>query len=88
MSVVCSWSTTITSRRYYRRSSVRLNNRDKIVRIVPLVCNYILTVISNYQGFGFSYVVSLTGCQMESKRITQCVNCDVNLSAEAAARAS
>ena len=61
MFVICSLSATITSRRYHRHRSIRLNNVNKTVRIVSLVCNNILTVISNYQRFGFSYVVSLTG---------------------------
>ena len=100
MFVVCSLVDTITSRRYHRSRAIRLNNVDKIVRssdrigsaieipVVSFVSNYIRGVISEYQRFSLNYVVSLTGCQMHSKRITQSVNCDVNFCTETASRAT
>ena len=70
MFVICSLAATITSRRYYLDCAIRLNNVDKIVRVVAFVSNNILAAISDYQRFCLSYIVSLTGCQMEFKRIT------------------
>ena len=87
MFVVCSLIHTIISRRYHRSRAIRLNNVDKIVRVVPFVSNYIRAVIPDYQCFSLNDVVSLTGCQMHSKRITQSVNCDVNFCTEAASGA-
>lgn len=88
MFVVCSLIHTITARRYHRNCAIRLNNADKIVGVVPFVSNYIRAVISDYQRFSFNDVVSLTGCQMHSKRITQSVNCDMNFCTEAASGVS
>ena len=59
--MVCSLGATITSKRYHCNCTIRFNNVDKIVRVIPLVSNYMLAIISNYQRFGFSYVMSLTG---------------------------
>jgi hypothetical protein len=88
MFVVCSLVHTITSRRYHRSRAIRLNNVDKIVRVVPFVSNYIRAVISDYQRFSLNYVVSLTGRQKESERIPQCVNCEVYFCAKATSRAT
>ncbi len=66
MFVVISLIHTMTFWRYHRNRSIRLDNGDKSVRIVPLVSNHIFTVISDYQPFRLSYVMSLTGGQMNS----------------------
>jgi hypothetical protein len=81
MLVVLSGFNTMAARRYHCDPSIRLDNRDKIVNVIPLVSNHVLAVISDYQRF--RDVVSLTGGQINSEGITQSANRHMNFRTEA-----
>jgi len=85
MGIIVVWLLAILSGRNHRRSALCFNLLAKVGGIVTLVSNEKVTSAIAQQCRGLGDIMLLPRCEQESQWITQCIDLDMNLGAEATA---
>ena len=88
MPVIIALSFAIRARRGDRLHPSAFDLMDQLGVVVAFVCQQRLRLAARNQGFGLWAVVTRARRQNGAQRITECINSDMDLGRETAARAS